>query len=573
MTSVNYPTWYSYVYPNLVATAGPTYTYSADTMGRPTGLTDQSNNVVVSGVVYGGACAPSNQMSSITYFGYTESRCYNTLGQLTNLNTLAYNYPTGTNNGKISSQYESTSGETVTYTYDSLNRLLSANGSGWTETYGYDAFGSLVSKMPTGSAPQLSIGVNPANNEVVGHPYDANGNDTYGSVYYDAENRVVSAPGVQYAYDSQNKRVWKATYDGSGNLTSQEAYFYGVGGQKLGTYSLVISYGTGQPLYLSDSNTNLDVFFGGRRLAGQDRLGSVGKYYPYGEARSGTSTDNWSFATYWRDSATNLDYADQRYYSNQFARFMTPDPYKAGTGSGDPTNPQSWNHYAYVLSDPVNFKDPRGMDTEAAEGEEGPPDPGWAPLLPGPQNPGKSSDNPKYSYPECDKGSTTEDKNLDFIVNHYDDASAIAAKYSVPADWVLGWAAEESGYGYKPPQAELQNNFYNETLPPRGVTGGWAGAVACVGKTSPGYACFDSFSNSANAAFNKVGSYINNYRADNPNSTMAEIFQAMNNAFHFDTGSDKSEYGQKIQDTTQGGAGFRNSLDQRIDCLKKNKYL
>ena len=43
MTSVNYPTTYSYVYPNLVATAGPTYTYSYDSASRPIGLTGQNN--------------------------------------------------------------------------------------------------------------------------------------------------------------------------------------------------------------------------------------------------------------------------------------------------------------------------------------------------------------------------------------------------------------------------------------------------------------------------------------------------------------------------------------------------
>jgi hypothetical protein len=42
-----------------------------------------------------------------------------------------------------------TSGETVTYQYDSLNRMLSAAGSGWAETYGYDSFGNLSSKTPT----------------------------------------------------------------------------------------------------------------------------------------------------------------------------------------------------------------------------------------------------------------------------------------------------------------------------------------------------------------------------------------------------------------------------------------
>ena len=67
---------------------------------------------------------------------YSETRTYNTLGPLTGLSNgaenLAYSYPTGTNNGKIASKYNAVSGETVTYQYDSLNRLASASaGSTW----------------------------------------------------------------------------------------------------------------------------------------------------------------------------------------------------------------------------------------------------------------------------------------------------------------------------------------------------------------------------------------------------------------------------------------------------------
>ena len=40
-----------------------------------------------------------------------------------------------------------------------------------------------------------------------------------------------------------------------------------------------------------------------------------------------------------------------RYYSNAYGRFMTPDPYKA---SGRPRDPQTWNHYVYSGGDPVN---------------------------------------------------------------------------------------------------------------------------------------------------------------------------------------------------------------------------
>jgi RHS repeat-associated protein len=86
----------------------------------------------------------------------------------------------------------------------------------------------------------------------------------------------------------------------------------------------------------------------------QDRLGSVGKYYPFGEDRNTTyiPADQVKFATYTRDSATSLDYADQRYYVSTFGRFMTADPYQ---GSGGPKEPGSWNRYGYSMNDPVNF--------------------------------------------------------------------------------------------------------------------------------------------------------------------------------------------------------------------------
>ena len=41
---------------------------------------------------------------------------------------------------------------------------------------------------------------------------------------------------------------------------------------------------------------------------------------------------------------------------------MTPDPYRATTGSvNNPADPGSWNRYAYVLGDPINFHDPRDL--------------------------------------------------------------------------------------------------------------------------------------------------------------------------------------------------------------------
>jgi RHS repeat-associated protein len=59
---------------------------------------------------------------------------------------------------------------------------------------------------------------------------------------------------------------------------------------------------------------------------------------------------------YFRDSATGLDYADQRYEQPGMGRFMTPD----SAPSANASDPGSWNRYAYVGGDPINKIDPDG---------------------------------------------------------------------------------------------------------------------------------------------------------------------------------------------------------------------
>jgi hypothetical protein len=40
-------------------------------------------------------------------------------------------------------------------------------------------------------------------------------------------------------------------------------------------------------------------------------------------------------------------------------RWLSPDP--PGLGAADPTNPQSWNRYAYALNNPLRYTDPSGL--------------------------------------------------------------------------------------------------------------------------------------------------------------------------------------------------------------------
>jgi RHS repeat-associated protein len=157
---------------------------------------------------------------------------------------------------------------------------------------------------------------------------------------------------------------WPGSEDLLGNTIGYTLNMYSPTGQKLGAYKLNPAINGNFEPFMIVALVSSDQFFGSRRLAVMDQLGSVGTYYPWGENRGGTNPqDTWSFGTYWTDSVTGLDYANNRYYFNSLGRFITPDPYNS---SSKPSNPQSWNRYNYAGNDPINNNEPTGLD-------EGPP--------------------------------------------------------------------------------------------------------------------------------------------------------------------------------------------------------
>jgi len=210
--------------------------------------------------------------------------------------------------------------------------------------------------------------VNAATNQLTGNGlgYDANGNMTNppsgGTLTYDFLNRVVAMTGgVAYSYDASNRRVWKQ------NSSGQEYYLYGLDGENLGTYTPQLGGSPAQLSFTLASGQERDYFFGKKLFTTEDNVGSAAiasanqaqSYYPYGEQKSGpTPTEQYKFATYWRDSESGLDYASNRYYSSTLGRFLSADPY---VNSGGLANPQSWNRYAYVENDPISKGDPGGL--------------------------------------------------------------------------------------------------------------------------------------------------------------------------------------------------------------------
>jgi RHS repeat-associated protein len=247
-----------------------------------------------------------------------------------------------------------------------------ARGVAWSQWYAYDGFGNMTEKEST-TGTVMTVAVNPATNQIVGQPYDANGNMLGQTVTYmlngqqitgpsntwDAENRlsfqVLDGTPYQYTYDPSGRRVVTQNMAPSGGVV--KTTFYGAAGER-------VTWGATSESYVRFAGRTIS--FGTREV--KDRLGSVRateagqnfQYMPYGEAEGGVVADGRvRFGTYVRDSTPSAqDYAGARYYSNVYGRFFGADP--GGIATANPKNPSSWNRYAYVNGDPVNFHDPSG---------------------------------------------------------------------------------------------------------------------------------------------------------------------------------------------------------------------
>ena len=364
------------------------FNYGFDDMGRPKTMTDAgSGAALVSNVTYGISSEVVSIGGSEGGSSWSESRQYNVMGQMTRLTSavngsnaldIGYEFPTGNaNNGKIAYQQDYVSGERVQYLYDSIQRLqkaetVQAGGTQWGQLFGYDGFSNLVSKTVTkGSAPAMSINVN-VKNQVVGSTYDSNGNDVGLSARtYDVLNRMVSSVGAEYEYDHVNKRIYRFT------ATAEEFYFFGPSAV-MGRYTLTVTGAGSSNPSMAFGAKETNHWFGGKLVqkgtyalfatatwTQQDRMGSIGKYYPYGEEKGiVTADDREKFATYTRDATTGLDYADQRWHSAGAGRFLNGDPMDAQSAM----NPGTFNQYGYALADPVEYFDPNGLYPTSAQG-------------------------------------------------------------------------------------------------------------------------------------------------------------------------------------------------------------
>jgi RHS repeat-associated protein len=85
-------------------------------------------------------------------------------------------------------------------------------------------------------------------------------------------------------------------------------------------------------------------------------------HLPFGEdlGESGTQEKH-HFTSFERDGESGSDYAVNRQYNQNVARFLRVDPKRSGCAR---KNPQRLNRYAYTRSDPLNRTDPLGLDDD-----------------------------------------------------------------------------------------------------------------------------------------------------------------------------------------------------------------
>jgi RHS repeat-associated protein len=286
------------------------------------------------------------------------------------------------------------------YDYDHVGRLIEARtasearghliGQGGTQdgpyaqSYRYDQMGNMWYRIGWGGwfNPWLEQWPSYVNNRLMTNPwtgaamsYDAAGNltnDGYQSYTYDAtgQQTYASATAMTQSYDGDRLRVKKVengttTYylrssvlggqiiselNSSGGL--QRGYVY-LGNELLAIQqNNQVSWVHQDPVTKSQRITN-----------SSGTVTSTIDLDPWGGETSRSSNQAFQphrYTTYERDG-NNGDEAMMRRYTGKWHRFVQPDPYDA---SYDLTNPQSFNRYAYVQNDPVNFVDPTGLTEE-----------------------------------------------------------------------------------------------------------------------------------------------------------------------------------------------------------------
>ena len=392
--------WANYKLNTLSGLPGLTkMTYGADGEGRTNTVSATSGQSPVTATSYNVA----HQVTGVTYgsldsdaltFDPNTGRMTQYQFKMGTANTTDTGVLTWNKNGslqklQLTDNIVSANSQTCTYGQDDMMRIVSTScGSTWAQTFSFDPFGNLsksgsanfgptyTGTSGTGTSPtnqyyQLSGGSAGASNY-----YDSNGNLTYDVTHHytwdaDANNISVDGSTVGMTYDALDRMVEQTRGSAYTQIvyTPQGLKLALMNGQTL-VNAFVKLPGGGRAVY----NSSGLAYYRHKDHLGSSRLATTPtrtKYYdvayaPYGEDYNGSgSTPDLSFTDQNQDTVSggwtaNLYDFMFREYRTGHGRWTSPDP--VGLAVVDPTNPQSWNRYAYVLNNPMSLIDPFGDD-------------------------------------------------------------------------------------------------------------------------------------------------------------------------------------------------------------------
>ena len=209
--------------------------FAYDGLGRVSGVTDGTGRAIAADLTY----TASGRLAGLAFGnGVQSSYSYDGLDRLvsqktakpggTQVQNLAYTYDADSN---VSTIADTVYSDTQQFTYDSMNRLISATGAGYgTESYTYDVLGNLLTK---GHAAFIMDSAHPERADCMipntpGVTSCAQAGMQAITMSYDARGNLTTYGNQQYGYDFENRLTAE-----SNNGTQVEGNIYDFWGERV----------------------------------------------------------------------------------------------------------------------------------------------------------------------------------------------------------------------------------------------------------------------------------------------------------------------------------------------------
>jgi RHS repeat-associated protein len=353
----------------------PIFTYGVDGEGRITTLSASTGQNPLTQTTYNSASLPTGLTfgsgdSDAYSFDSTTNRMtkyqFNVNGQ-SFVGILTWNSNNTLATQSITDPFNSTDTQNCSYSHDDLVRISSANcGSAWSQTFAYDAFGNLTKSGSMSFQPTYSSTTNRMTSLPGFTPtYDANGNvlsDGSHTYTWDVEGLHATVDGIGVTYDALGRMVENALPSEYVYLPDGSVVLFKGQVAHRGWFKLP---GGAKAVYDSTAGGLIDYYHADH--LGSSRLATTPTrtfdysmaYAPFGEPYAESAQRAGFFTGEIENFGLDIYEFPAREYNIQ-GRWASPDP--AGLAAVDPTNPQSWNRYAYVMNNPLSYVDPLGLD-------------------------------------------------------------------------------------------------------------------------------------------------------------------------------------------------------------------